>query len=241
MPSSGSFLRQIRGRSTSWRWSTSNSCKCSAVEGAYNCEGSFKQMEGLYMDGNDNAGLATTKRVMVVVDHTSHSKHAMMWALTYLANKGDLLTLLQIIPPSHKGSRGRTSGSGTDSSTPYLASSLGSLCKASRPERCLIWGNYQVEVEALVIQGPKLATVVNQVKKLEVTVLVLGQRRPSTLFSWWVQDSNLCLCATSNIEDFAEQCINNAECWAIGVRKQTEGMSGYLITTKRQKDFWLLA
>jgi hypothetical protein len=56
---------------------------------------------------------------------------------------------------------------------------------------CLIWGNYQVEVEALVIQGPKLATVMNQVKKLEVTVLVLGQRRPSTLFSWWVQDSNL--------------------------------------------------
>jgi len=56
---------------------------------------------------------------------------------------------------------------------------------------CLIWGNYQVEVEALVIQGPKLATVMNQVKKLEVTVLVLGQRRPSTLFSWSVQDSNL--------------------------------------------------
>lgn len=58
-------------------------------------------------------------------------------------------------------------------------------------KRCLIWGNYQVEVEALVIQGPKLATVMNQVKKLEVTVLVLGQRRPSTLFSWSVQDSNL--------------------------------------------------
>lgn len=172
------------------------------------------------MYGNDNAGLATRKRVMVVVDHTSHSKHAMMWALTHLANKGDLLTLLHIIPPSDIGSGERTS----DAYSPYLASSLGSLCKASRPE---------VEVEALVIQGPKLATVMNQVKKLEVTVLVLGQRRPSTLFS--------CLCATSNIEDFAEQCINNAECWAIGVRKQTEGMSGYLITTKRQKDFWLLA
>ncbi|KAJ6954350.1 hypothetical protein NC652_005936 [Populus alba x Populus x berolinensis] len=108
--------------------------KCSTVEGAYNCERSLKQMEGLYMYGNDNAGLATSKRVMVVVDHTSHSKHAMMWALTHLANKGDLLSLLHIIPPSHKGNSGRTSGSGTDSSTPYLASSLGSLCKASRPE-----------------------------------------------------------------------------------------------------------
>jgi hypothetical protein len=96
-------------------------------------------MEGLYMYGNDNAGLATRKRVMVVVDHTSHSKHAMMWALTHLANKGDLLTLLHIIPPSHKGSSGRTSGSGTDSSSPYLASSLGSLCKASRPEVCCVY------------------------------------------------------------------------------------------------------
>ncbi|KAF9687218.1 hypothetical protein SADUNF_Sadunf02G0070800 [Salix dunnii] len=59
--------------------------------------------------------------------------------------------------------------------------------------------------------------VLNQVKKLEVTALVLGQRRASTLLS--------CLCAT-NIEDFAEQFINNAECWAIiGVRKQTESRS----------------
>lgn len=70
-------------------------------------------------------------------------------------------------------------------------------------------------MEALLIQGPKFATIMNQVKKLEVTALVLGQRRPSALLS--------CLCAT-NIEDFAEQCINIAECWAIGVRKQTEGL-----------------
>lgn len=42
----------------------------------------------------------------------------------------------------------------------------------------------QVEVEALVIQGPKLATVMSQVKKLEVSVLVLGQKKPSPLLSW---------------------------------------------------------
>lgn len=49
-----------------------------------------------------------------------------------------------------------------------------------------LWDNVQVEVEALVIEGPKLATVLSQVKKLEVTVLVLGQKKPSTVFSWWV-------------------------------------------------------
>jgi len=41
-----------------------------------------------------------------------------------------------------------------------------------------------VEVEALVIQGPKLATVMSQVKKLEVSILVLGQKKPSPLLSW---------------------------------------------------------
>ena len=49
----------------------------------------------------------------------------------------------------------------------------------------VLYENFQVEVEVLVIEGPKLATVMNQVKKLEVSVLVVGQRRPS-LFSWWV-------------------------------------------------------
>ncbi|KAI5589214.1 hypothetical protein BDE02_05G146800 [Populus trichocarpa] len=218
MPSSGSFLRQLSGRSTSWR-SASNSKYCT-VEGGYNCERSLKQMEGAYMYGNDNAGLVMRKRVVVVVDQTSHSKHAMMWALTHVANKGDLLTLLHIIPPSDIGSGERTS----DAYSPYLASSLGSLCKASRPE---------VEVEALVIQGPKLGTVMSQVKKLEASVLVLGQKRPSTLIS--------CLCGTSSSEDFVQQCISNAECLTVGVRKQSRGMSGYLITTRRQKDFWLLA
>lgn len=45
---------------------------------------------------------------------------------------------------------------------------------------------FQVEVEALWMQGPKLATVMSQVKKLDVSVLVLGQKKPSPLFTWWV-------------------------------------------------------
>ena len=41
----------------------------------------------------------------------------------------------------------------------------------------------QVEVEAPVIQGPKLSTILSQVKKLEASVLVLSQRKPSP-FCW---------------------------------------------------------
>ncbi|KAJ7965579.1 Adenine nucleotide alpha hydrolases-like superfamily protein [Quillaja saponaria] len=151
---------------------------------------------------------------MVVVDQTSHSKHALMWALTHVANKGDMLTLLHIVPP-YKG---------FDSRSTYLVNYLGSLCKDCNPG---------VEVEGLVIEGPKLATVMSQVKKLEVSVLVLGQKKTSPLIK--------CLCGSNSTEEFVEQCINIVECLTIGVRKRSQGNNGYLISTRWQKNFWLLA
>jgi hypothetical protein len=38
-----------------------------------------------------------------------------------------------------------------------------------------------------------------------------------------------------------EYCIQNADCMAIAVRRKSQKHGGYLITTKRHKDFWLLA
>lgn len=119
MQSSGSLLKQLSvkeaWKSTSNRWN-----------GKDKCEASLNQMEGLNMCGNeDNDGVMVKKRVMVVVDHTSHSMHAMMWALTHVANKGDLLTLLHVVTP-HKGPE-------TSCST-YLVNNLGSLCKDLKPQ-----------------------------------------------------------------------------------------------------------
>ncbi|KAL2232389.1 uncharacterized protein LOC105155375 [Sesamum indicum] len=212
MPSSDSFLRQLSSKqgwkSTSKRWGGG---------GGGGWGASLKQMEGLNMYGGENGIFVMKKRVMVVVDQSSHSKHAMMWALTHVTNKGDILTLLHIVPSSCKGSENASSSS-------YLATTLGSLCKACKPE---------VEVEALVIQGPKMATVMSQVKKLEVSVLVLGQKKPSPFLN--------CLCLKSSTEEFVEQCINCLECLTIGVRKQSNGVSGYLISTRWHKNFWLLA
>ncbi|BAT82049.1 hypothetical protein LR48_Vigan07g219500 [Vigna angularis] len=210
--STGSLLKQLSvkeaWKSTSSRWGGMEK----------GCETSLSQMEGFSMYGNEDSGMVGKKRVMVVVDHTSHSKHAMMWALTHVANKGDLLTLLLVVPP-HKASE--------SSCSTFLVNHLGSLCKDCKPE---------VEVEALVIQGPKLATVMSQVKKLEVSILVLGQKKPSPLLSClWGNNS------ISSSEEFAEYCINNAECLAIGVRKRSQGNNGYLISTRWQKNFWLLA
>lgn len=187
----------------------------------------LNQMEGLNMyggggyGGDNGGGAVVRKRVMVVVDQSSCSKHAMMFALTHVANKGDMLTLLLVVPPPNHD------GSDSVSSSHYLANSLGSLCKACKPE---------VEVEALVIQGPKLSTVLSQVKKLEVSVLVLGKKK-SPPFLTPIRN---CLCGTSPNE-FVNQCINDADCLTIGVRKQSRNVGGYLISTRWQKNFWLLA
>ncbi|GFP89797.1 hypothetical protein PHJA_001123500 [Phtheirospermum japonicum] len=167
------------------------------------------------MYGGENGNIfVMKKRVMVIVDQSSHSKHAMMWALTHVTNKGDILTLLHIVP---------SSSSSSNFLPPHLAHSAKPLSL-----RCS-----QVEVEALVIQGPKMGTVMSQVKKLEVSVLVLGQKKPSPFLS--------CLLMKSSTEEFVEKCINSLECLTIGVRKQSRGVSGYLISTRWHKNFWLLA
>ncbi|XP_042379679.1 uncharacterized protein LOC121972109 isoform X2 [Zingiber officinale] len=155
------------------------------------------------------------KRVMVVVDQSGEAKEAMMWALTHVANKGDLLTLLHVLPPHNPHRDG-------DSDLHNLAWSLGAQCKSCKPE---------VEVEVLVVEGPKLQTVLSQVRKLETSVLVLSQCKPS-LFC--------CLCKT-NSEDFVEQCIDEAQCLTMAVRKQSMGVGGYLVSTRWKKNFWLLA
>ncbi|CAF2053742.1 hypothetical protein Bca4012_097569 [Brassica carinata] len=212
--SRNSILRQLSRkegwRSASRRWTSGDSSTAFADDTSGGA-GGYSSMEGLYgvYSGEDPA--ARRKRVMVVVDETSRSKHAMMWALTHLTNKGDLMTLLHVVSPH-------------DEASPSLVQSLGSLCKACKPE---------VDVEALVIQGPKLATVLSQVKKLEVTVLVLGQKKSAPFIS--------CLCGPSRSEELVNRCINGADCLTIGVRKQSNGVSGYLINTRWQKNFWLLA
>ncbi|KAE8704398.1 UDP-galactose transporter 1-like [Hibiscus syriacus] len=211
MEGSGSFMRQLSRKegckSTSWRWVGDDS--------GNSFEANLTQMEEeLNMNGNgvDQNDMVLRKRVMVVVDQSSHSKHVIMWALTYVANEGDVLTLLHVIPPTQNSSK-----------SSFSSTFLGSLCKAYKPE---------VEVEAVVIQGPKVETVLNQVKKLEISVLVLSQKRPSPFLN--------CVRGSST-EEFVEQCINNAECLTIAVRKQRKGVGGYLVTTRWQKNFWLLA
>ncbi|URE15317.1 Universal stress protein [Musa troglodytarum] len=159
-----------------WNSSCSRSSRGSRRWGRRRCQKEREEATGWW--GETGGGTVAKKRVMVVIDQSSRAKHAMMWALTHVANKGDRLALLHVVPH----------GGGAEADAPNLAT-LQALCRACKPE---------VEVEALVIQGPKLATVLSQ-------------------------------------------CINKAECLTLAVRKQSKGVGGYLISTRWQKDFWLLA
>ncbi|RRT45376.1 hypothetical protein B296_00055177 [Ensete ventricosum] len=166
------------------------------------------------------------KRVMVLIDRTARAEQAMVWALTHVANKGDLVTLLHVLPPHCSGSAHR------EEETSRLIDSLGSICKAIRPQAINLLPSPSSSssssscMEVLVIHGPKLATVLGQVKKLDVSVLVLKQSKPSPL-CWYLHElfsrdplplcldsahpSN-CSMMTSSREEFVKQCIDRAEC-----------------------------
>lgn len=81
--------------------------------------------------GKPMGGVEMRKRVMVVVDHSTTAKTAVMWALTHVANKGDHLTLLEVVSPHNRRQRKSLT---TESPAPLASSQIASLCKACRPE-----------------------------------------------------------------------------------------------------------
>ncbi|MBA0660148.1 hypothetical protein Goklo_012197 [Gossypium klotzschianum] len=107
-------------------------------------------------------------------------------------------------------------------------SSLQNMSKQKRPE---------VEVEVAVVEGKeKGLTIVEEAKKQGVALLVLGQKKKS--MTW----RPVMMWAGSRMTGgVVEYCIQNATCMAVAVRRKSKKLGGYLITTKRHKDFWLLA
>jgi nucleotide-binding universal stress UspA family protein len=94
-----------------------------------------------------------------------------------------------------------------------------------------------VQIEVAVVEGKeKGPTIVEEARRQGASMLVLGQKKRSTtwrLLMMWAGNR-----VTGGV---VEYCIQNADCMAIAVRRKSKKLGGYLITTKRQKDFWLLA
>lgn len=90
---------------------------------------------------------------------------------------------------------------------------------------------------ALVEGQEKGPIIAEEAKRQRVSLLVVGQRKQSSML-WCL----LKRCAGQKTHGgVAEFCIQNASCMTIAVRRKSRKLGGYLITTKRHKNFWLLA
>ncbi|XP_050373960.1 uncharacterized protein LOC126791543 [Argentina anserina] len=180
-------------------------------------------------DGAKKSGMVFARKIMIVVDSSIEAKGALQWALSHTVQNQDKLVLLHVTKPS-------TSKQGEDIIAPRayeLVHSLRNMCQLKRPE---------VQTEVAVVElgkKEKGPTIVEEAKKQGVALLVLGQKKRSTtwrLLMMWAGSSRV-----GGGGGVVEYCIQNASCMAIAVRRKSKKVGGYLITTKRQKDFWLLA
>lgn len=176
-------------------------------------------------DGEKPAALLGRK-IMIVVDSSFEAKGALQWALSHTVQSQDTIILLHVTKPSKHGD---------EESCPeraprayQLLYSLKSTCHSKRPE---------VLTEVALVEGnDKGATIVEEAKKQGVALLVLGQKKRSMTWRLMMTWAGSRVCG-----GVVEYCIQNADCMAIAVRRKSRKVGGYLITTKRHKDFWLLA
>uniref|UniRef100_A0A2P2PKE7 Uncharacterized protein MANES_01G025500 n=1 Tax=Rhizophora mucronata TaxID=61149 RepID=A0A2P2PKE7_RHIMU len=176
-------------------------------------------------------GMVIGRKIMIVVDSSIEAKGALQWALSHTVQSQDLVILLHVIKPSGKDTTSTKSEESTKEKAPRayeLVSSLKNMCQSKRPE---------IQIDTAVVGGKeKGPLIVEEAEKQGVALLVLGQKKRSMtwrLIMMWA--SNRVTGGT------VEYCIQNANCMAIAVRRKSKKHGGYLITTKRHKDFWLLA
>lgn len=92
-----------------------------------------------------------------------------------------------------------------------------------------------------MVEGEKKGPlIVEEARRQRVSLLVLGRRRRQPVMwrlvrRWWWGGKGQRYMGT------VEYCIQNASCMAVAVRRKSKKLGGYSITTKRHKNFWLLA
>ncbi|GAB4840145.1 hypothetical protein Ancab_020908 [Ancistrocladus abbreviatus] len=182
--------------------------------------------------GDDSAetgvNIVIRRKIMVVVDSSAEAKAAVHWALTHAVQNQDTIVLLHAtklnVKPAEEGSK-KMAPRVYD-----LLHSMKKMCQSKRPE-------VQVEI-ALVEAKERGPAILEEAGKQGIALLVLGQKKRSTTWRllWMWAGGKF---ATSG--GVVEYCIQNAECMAVAVRRKSKKLGGYLITTKRHKDFWLLA
>ncbi|XP_008804737.3 uncharacterized protein LOC103717930 [Phoenix dactylifera] len=171
-------------------------------------------------------GTVLSRRIMVLVDSKPEAKGALQWALSHAVQSHDTVVLLDVVKLKH----GNQSQNELNPRRHELLYAMKNICQARRPE---------VKVELSLAEGKERGpTIVEEARKQEVSLLVLGQRKRSAtwrLVMMWAGNR----VRGGGVVDY---CIQNASCMALAVRRKSRRAGGgYLITSRRHKDFWLLA
>ncbi|XP_039140111.1 uncharacterized protein LOC120277364 [Dioscorea cayenensis subsp. rotundata] len=173
--------------------------------------------------------MAIGRRIMIVVDSSQEAKTALLWALTHAVQNNDTVVLFDVAKPSKHGDQSQKDIN-PKIYNPFCA--MKNICQSKRPE---------VHVELCLVEGKERGpTIVEEAKKQGVSLLVLGQKKRSVtwrLLMMWAGGR----VAGGGSGSVVEYVIQNASCMTLAVRKKSKRGGGYLITTRRHKDFWLLA
>uniref|UniRef100_A0A0D3CL40 Uncharacterized protein n=1 Tax=Brassica oleracea var. oleracea TaxID=109376 RepID=A0A0D3CL40_BRAOL len=98
-----------------------------------------------------------------------------------------------------------------------------------------------IEVEIRRLEGKdkeKGAKIVEEAKKQQVTLLVVGQEKKPPI---WRLLKKWAWKRRHGHTGVLKYCLENAPCMTIAVKPKKRKHGGYLITTKRHNNFWLLA
>ncbi|KAK4370920.1 hypothetical protein RND71_010395 [Anisodus tanguticus] len=189
--------------------------KCSSTEMSFNSIDSRTDSES---SGNNN------NRVMVVVDPSLDANCALQWALSHTVQSHDTVILLYVSKISKEDEK---ANSEINQRAYERLCSMKNMCHTRKPG---------VQVEIVMQEGKeKGPVIVEEAKRRKVSLLVLGQRKRSIM--WRLLRI---LSRKKSRSRVVENCIQKANCMTIAVRRKSSKY-GYLITTKRHKNFWLLA
>ncbi|KAI3919592.1 hypothetical protein MKX01_018415 [Papaver californicum] len=190
-------------------------------------EKTILSVNGAEMGSETSSSVLIGRRIMIVVDSSLEAKGAIQWALSHIIQNQDTIILLYVTKPTISN-HGKQTNTEMYTNEYELLYSAKNMCHVKRPE---------VHIEVAVVEGKeKGPTVVAEAKNQGVSLLILGQKKRSTtwrLVMMWV--------GNRIGAGVVEYCNDNASCMTIGVRRKNRKVGGYLITTKRHKDFWLLA
>ncbi|KAM3273087.1 hypothetical protein ACQJBY_042844 [Aegilops geniculata] len=160
-----------------------------------------------------DSAAAVGRKVMVVTDcGGEQTRMALQWALSHSVRRSDTVVLLDVV---------QSTGKNRDDLRGYQPlEAMRSICHAKRPE---------VRVELALVEGKERGpTIVEAARKQGVSWRLLAM---------WMAGGRGAGAGGSTVE----YCMQHATCLALGIRRKSRRGGGYLITTRRHRDFWLLA